>query len=217
MKKELFEKKLRHFNTEGAAKSGEYFQSAVLVLLVLIEDEFHVVFEKRAAHIRQGGEICLPGGKIDPTDVSPKAAAVRETCEELGCAKEALEVFAKLQPLTLPTGVKIHPYAAFLHQSLAELTLETAEVEELFTVPLSFFAEHQPDSYACKVLVHPYIDTAEGQREVLLPAAELGLPRRYHEPWGEAQQTIYLYQVDQRIIWGLTATILMNFMEQLNG
>ncbi|NEU34154.1 CoA pyrophosphatase, partial [bacterium LRH843] len=62
----------------------EFLQFAVLVPLVQKQDELHVLFEVRAHHLRrQPGEICFPGGKIEPNDSTPQDAAVRETTEEL--------------------------------------------------------------------------------------------------------------------------------------
>ena len=44
----------------GVLGKEEYFNSAVLIPLVLINKEYNFLFEKRAASIRQGGEICFP-------------------------------------------------------------------------------------------------------------------------------------------------------------
>ena len=64
----------------GINGKEEYFNSAALVLLMLVNEEYHFVFEKRAANIRQAGEICFPGGKFDPDqDASFLDTAIRET------------------------------------------------------------------------------------------------------------------------------------------
>ena len=44
-----------------------YVNTVVLVPLVMLDNEYHLLFEKRNADIRQGSEICFPGGKFDPT------------------------------------------------------------------------------------------------------------------------------------------------------
>ena len=44
----------------------KYFSSAVLIPLFNEEDQLHVLFEKRANTIRQGGEVSFPGGEFDP-------------------------------------------------------------------------------------------------------------------------------------------------------
>ncbi|MBQ2617853.1 MAG: CoA pyrophosphatase, partial [Oscillospiraceae bacterium] len=40
--------------------------AAVLVPLLERDGALHVLFEQRDAHIMQGGEICFPGGHVEP-------------------------------------------------------------------------------------------------------------------------------------------------------
>jgi len=56
----------------------------VLVLLVPINGEYHFVLQKRCTNIRQGGEICFPGGKVDENDETLEKVAIRETTKEMG-------------------------------------------------------------------------------------------------------------------------------------
>ncbi len=193
----------------------DYFQSSVFVPLVEIDGEYHLVFEKRAETIRQGGEICFPGGKIDPTDESPQLAAIRETCEELGCRPEGIEILGNLDTLIMPTGMLVHAYVGLLQTPLEELTISADEVEKVFTVPVAFFLENKPKEYQCQVLVHPYIvDPKTGEKEILLPVEELGLPQHYQEPWGAGQHQLLFYQTEE-LIWGLTAKIVANFIHEI--
>lgn len=86
MDKQQLEVIRKNFTFEQRLSDYEdYFKAAVLVPLIEIEGELHFLFEKRAANIKQGGEICFPGGKFEITDSSSLAAAMRETQEELGC------------------------------------------------------------------------------------------------------------------------------------
>ncbi len=193
----------------------DYFQSSVLVPLIEIDGEYHLVFEKRAATIRQGGEICFPGGKIDATDISPQVTAIRETHEELGCSQEDIEILGTLDTLMMPNGMMVYAYVGLLKTSLEELTVSADEVEKVFTVPVAYFLETAPVAYQCQVLIHPYlIDPQTGEKEILLPVEELGLPQRYQEPWGAGQQQILFYQTEE-LIWGLTAKIIANFVAEI--
>ena len=69
------------------------FQSAVLIPFVQVDGEWHILFEVRSLTMRkQPGDISFPGGRIDPTDASPMAAAIRETSEELGVEPETIKI-----------------------------------------------------------------------------------------------------------------------------
>lgn len=194
----------------------DYFKAAVLVPLIEIEGELHFLFEKRAANIKQGGEICFPGGKIEITDSSSLAAAIRETQEELGCDQEQITVLGRLKTLILASGVLINPYLGVLNCSLSELKTDPQEVDSIFTLPVDSFLERQPDRYDCLVKVHPYvIDSETNVRTDLLPVINLGLPERYQEPWGDSIQKIYAYQTESGVIWGLTAKVLYDCLTDI--
>ena len=54
--------------------------------LVELDGKDHLVLEVRSQGIiHQSGEICFPGGEMYD-DEAPGACAMREVCEELGCA-----------------------------------------------------------------------------------------------------------------------------------
>ena len=79
------------------------FNSAVLIPLVKIKGEYHLLFQKRAATIRQGGDICFPGGGFEiGVDKSFKDTALRETFEELGIQKKDIKVLGQLDTYVAP-------------------------------------------------------------------------------------------------------------------
>ena len=48
---------------------------AVLIPLIKKEDGYHVLFEVRAKHLnKQPGEVCFPGGKVEPGESTYEAA-----------------------------------------------------------------------------------------------------------------------------------------------
>ena len=72
------------------------FRSAVLIPLVQVGGEWHILFEVRSFKMRkQPGDISFPGGRIDATDQSPLAAALRETSEELGVDLEQITILGE--------------------------------------------------------------------------------------------------------------------------
>ncbi|OCN05199.1 hypothetical protein A4S06_02110 [Erysipelotrichaceae bacterium MTC7] len=189
----------------------DYFYAAVLLPLILVDGQYHVLFEKRADTISQPGEISFPGGGIETFDPSPMDTAVRETVEELGCKENDIEVIAKLDTLILASGMVIHAFAGILHTTLEQLNYNKDEVDHLFTVPLSFFNEHEPEAYHCKVEIQPYVVDESGQTHELLPVKKFNLPTHYEKPWGNATQVVYFYETPEAVIWGLTANIMYDF------
>lgn len=210
MQKQEFDRlKCKLTYKEQISNIDDYFQASVLALLVLIDNEYHFVFEKRVPHIRQGGEVCFPGGKIDKSDASPLETALRETYEEIGCKAESINILGKLDTLILPNGILVHAYLGILSEPINPQKIAKDEVDSIFTIPLSFFLLNEPEVYSCKVFVHPYLNNNEtGEKEILLPVEELGLPDYYSEPWGEAYHNIYVYRTSYELVWGLTAKIV---------
>ncbi len=217
---ELFFKRLKEVLPEvpGIQGKDNYFNSAVLILLLELEGEYHIIFEKRATNISQGGEICLPGGKFDPAvDDNYLDTACRETKEELGILRKNIKVIGQLDTLIANMEVTVDAFVALLEGiNLDELKLNNLEVDKVFTVPLSYFENNSPDKYQLRLEVQPSYINSAGEEKVLFPAKELGLPKRYHQPWGGRLQTVYLYQYQQEVIWGITAELIYDLINRLD-
>jgi 8-oxo-dGTP pyrophosphatase MutT (NUDIX family) len=131
------------------------------------------------------GQIAFPGGKIDPHDETPLAAAIREADEEIGLAAGLIDPIGYLDLYLTFSGFRILPAVARIAPDYA-LTINHAEVEDAFEVPLDFLmtpANHQRHS-----------------RE------NRGVTRHY-----------YAMPFEERYIWGITAGILRNLYERMNG
>lgn len=96
-----------------------------------------LILTKRASHLKHHpGQIAFPGGKLDKTDASLEAAALREAWEEIGLPQGAVEVLGRLPPHETVTGFTVTPIVAQIVAPF-EPRPEAGEVEEVFTVPLS--------------------------------------------------------------------------------
>lgn len=203
----------------GIHGKEEYFNSAVLVLLCLIAGEYHLLFEKRASDIRQGGEICFPGGEHDPfKDADFQTTAVRETTEEIGIPAAQIDIIGVLDTLLTPMGVSVDVFVAVARiAGLEELRINPLEVDYCFTVPLAFFVEAGPLRYQVDVQIHPtYTDEKTGDEVILLPAVELGLPDKYNKPWMARRQNILAYRTEHGVIWGMTARLIWDLARRLS-
>ncbi len=96
-----------------------------------------VLLTRRTAHLRQhSGQVSFPGGRIDPTDASPEAAALREAQEEVGLDPSHAEVLGRLHDYATGTGYRITPVLALLAPGY--LTSPSAhEVDAIFQLPLA--------------------------------------------------------------------------------
>ncbi|PNG25550.1 CoA pyrophosphatase [Methylocella silvestris] len=115
--------------------------AAVLVGLVLYEEEIRVLLTQRAATLRvHAGQIAFPGGKIEPQDDGPIGAALREAHEEIGLASDCVEPLGFLDPYVTGTGFRVIPVVAGIAPRF-NLVLNPGEVADVFEAPFSFLMD----------------------------------------------------------------------------
>jgi len=89
------------------------------------------------------GQISLPGGAMDPADVSTADTALREACEEVGSCSDDLRILGGLSPLYVPpSNFCIHPHVAYIPYR-PDFLPQPDEVAELLEVPLSHFLDER--------------------------------------------------------------------------
>jgi len=201
----------------GILGREEYLNSVILIPLMKVGDEYHFIFEKRSKGIRQGGEVCFPGGMCDCTrDKDIKETALRETFEEIGIAPGHIDIIGPMDTLVAPMGVIVDAFVGLVNiKSLDEVVINHEEVEYAFTVPVSYFQKSRPEMYNARVILEPsFIDEA-GREVVLFPSRELGVPEKYTRPWGKLNYPIPLYRVQGELIWGITARFIMDMVKKI--
>lgn len=178
----------------------------ILLPLVETDGELSVLFEVRAHHLRrQPGEICFPGGKVDPIDTSEEDAAVRETCEELGVQPNQVEVLGSLGILVPPVQIALHTYVGYIHNH-EQMTMNKEEVSEVFHVPLAFLRDATPEIHYLHLEYTP---------DEHFPYEYIPGGREYKFRKREIPEYFYFYE--DRIIWGLTGRILHQFLNLIRG
>jgi 8-oxo-dGTP pyrophosphatase MutT (NUDIX family) len=111
---------------------------AAVLVAVVDRPEPTVLLTQRAAHLNDhAGQISFPGGKIDTTDGSPLDAALREACEEIGLGREFIDPIGYLDLYATSFGFRILPTVARVAPGFM-LSINPAEVDEAFEVPLAF-------------------------------------------------------------------------------
>lgn len=180
------------------------FRSAVLIPLVEKDGEWHVLFEVRAFTMRkQPGDISFPGGKIDETDASPLAAALRETHEELGIDPQSIQLMGYLSPFVTSPSFVVYPFIGIIKET--EINhYNRDEVEELFMVPLNWLMTHEPYVHYVPVEPKPPAD---------FPYDKIANGENYQ--WRDSRMEEWFYEYGEYTIWGLTARLLKHFIEKM--
>ena len=142
---------------------------AAVLIAVTDRAEPTVILTQRTADLpSHPGQIAFPGGKIDATDATPLAAALREAEEEIGLPRTFVEPLGYLDLYLTFSGFRILPAVARVMPGYA-LALNRSEVAEAFEVPLAFLMtpeNHARRSRDWNGFVRHYYEIPYGDRHI---------------------------------------------------
>jgi len=142
--------------------------AAVLVPIVERSEPTVLLTQRTADLASHAGQISFPGGRIEPNDESPVAAAMREAKEEVGLAPTLMEPIGYLDLYLTFSGFRILPTVARVKPDFS-LTINPSEVVDAFEVPLQFLmtpANHQRKSRDWKGITRDYYAMPFGDRYI---------------------------------------------------
>lgn len=185
------------FAEREPAPIGEHRFFSVLVPFVEKDGELYILYEVRArAMASQPGETCFPGGHVEAGE-SPGDCALRETFEEIGIPAEKISLIGAGNILHGYANYTLYTYLGTVdYETYCSAKLQKEEVDEIFLVRLSDLEKHPPKVFSEKVYTEIDKD---------FPYEEVGIGRDY--AWRVGRWDIPIYQIDGRVIWGLTARI----------
>ena len=168
---------------------------------------FHASIEDKQNHVWQvlltrrtdavaehQGQVAFPGGRADPTDLSPETTALREAHEEIGLDPLRVNILGRMNRLQTITNYCVTPIVGVIPWPFT-IHLEESEVKRVFTIPLNWLVD--PDHHEIRY------------RTIPQPFSQI-LHRATHP-------VIYYLPYEDELLWGVSAEIILNFINILDN
>ena len=114
--------------------------AAVLVAVVEHSSPTVILTVRPDTMRRHPGQISFPGGRIDPEDHGPVAAALREAEEEIGLPRDEVDVIGIADRYRTVTRFEVTPVVGVVRPGLP-VAPHPGEVAALFEAPLDFLLD----------------------------------------------------------------------------
>jgi 8-oxo-dGTP pyrophosphatase MutT (NUDIX family) len=156
--------------------------AAALLLIYPHADDWWIPLTVRVAGMRHhGGQVSLPGGRLDRPDEPIAVAALREANEEIGLVATDIQILGELTPLPIAVSQHLlHPVVASAARRPVFLPAPQ-EVDRVIELPIARL--RRPDAVAW-------------ERRVLAAGREVDIP---------------YFDVAGARVWGATAMVLAEF------
>ncbi|KAK3207013.1 hypothetical protein Dsin_021059 [Dipteronia sinensis] len=193
----LHKQKQNHEIPKTSSTSSTNKRAAVLVCIFQGEaaGDLRVILTKRSSTLSShSGEVALPGGKREESDVDDVETALREAQEEIGLDPSLVHVVTILDPVFTKNGITVVPVIGILYDKKAFVPApNTLEVEAIFDAPLEMFLK-------CFISYHCWPQDEHRRAE--------------EKEWMGDKYLLHFfdYEADgnKYLIWALTAGILIN-------
>jgi 8-oxo-dGTP pyrophosphatase MutT (NUDIX family) len=169
----------------------EWDATPAAVLLPLYQDDgdWNLLFTRRTDSVDvHAGQISFPGGRLEDSDDTAVAAALREAHEEVGLDPADVEMLGQLNPLLTVTQFLVTPVVGVIPWPYPLVT-NPAEVARTFGVPIKWLAD--PNNLEVR------------ERQPLIPGRKIPV--------------YYFKEIKGETIWGVTARITVDFLKILDA
>lgn len=175
-----------HLREENYSIPLGYTCAAVLLPLLCVDNQLSLIFTKRTGTVRDHqNQISFPGGVCEASDKTLMETALREVKEEIGLTIPNHAVIGNLKPRRTITRYYVAPYIAFIESGM-KIQSNPAEVLKIIVVPISWLSDQNNFNI-----------------------------RLYERPGFRMHDVVFFEPFDGEVIWGITAQIVLDFIEQI--